>query len=116
MKVTFYQYAKCDTCRKAAKFLKAKGVEADVREIVDTPPPLADLKRMAGYVGSVKKLFNVSGQRYRALGLSKKLPTLSDAAALKLLASQGKLIKRPFVLWDKGGLVGFQEAAWKQEF
>lgn len=116
MKVTFYQYAKCDTCRKAAKFLKAQGVDAEVREIVETPPSLADLKRMAGYLGNVKKLFNVSGQVYREMGLSEKLATLSDDAALKLLASHGKLIKRPFVLWDKGGLVGFQETAWKNQF
>lgn len=116
MKVLFYQYAKCDTCRKAAKFLKARGISAEVREIVDTPPSLAELERMAGYAGGVRKLFNTAGQVYRELGLSEKLPTLADSQALKLLASHGKLIKRPFVLWEKGGLVGFQEAVWKNEF
>ncbi len=115
MKVVFYRYSKCDTCRKAERFLIGLGISPEIREIVDSPPSLAELKRMAAYRGGVRKLFNTSGQVYRELGLSETLSTLSDEAALKLLSSHGKLIKRPFVLWEKGGLVGFQEAIWKKE-
>lgn len=114
MKVVFYQYAKCDTCRKAAKFLEKNGVEVDSRPIVDTPPSVAELKAMAGHVGDFRKLFNTSGEMYRELKLSEKLPGMSEGEALKLLASKGKLVKRPFVLWDRGGLVGFKEETWKK--
>ncbi len=115
MKVVFYQYAKCDTCRKAAKFLEEAGVTVDSRPIVETPPTKAELKAMAGYAGGVKKLFNTSGEVYRAMKLSEKLSTMTDAEAIELLASHGKLVKRPFVLWNGGGTVGFKPEVWEKE-
>lgn len=87
----------------------------DTREIVATPPSEKELVRMAGYVGGIRKLFNTSGVVYREMDLSKKLPTMSDEAAIRLLAGNGKLVKRPFLIWETGGLVGFQEAIWKKE-
>lgn len=109
----FYGYDKCDTCRKALKFLKARGVEVEAIDITETPPPLKELQRAAGARG-LSKLFNTSGQVYREMGLGKKLPTLSEAEALKLLASHGRLVKRPFFINDGEILVGFQEAEWKK--
>lgn len=110
-----YAYAGCDTCRNALKFLKERGVKPEVIPIREQPPAKAELKRMLGiYGGQVRKLFNTSGQDYRALGLGEKLPTLSEAAALDLLAKNGNLVKRPFVLTPDGGVVGFKEAEWEK--
>lgn len=64
--------------------------------------------------GNVRKLFNTSGRDYKALGLSEKLPGMKEAEALALLAGNGNLVKRPFLLTKDGGVVGFQEAAWRQ--
>jgi arsenate reductase len=70
---------------------------------------------MLGHLGGeLKKLFNTSGQVYREMKLGEKLPTMSEAQALKLLAANGKLIKRPFLLAARGGAVGFKEAEWKK--
>ena len=110
-----YAYAGCDTCRSALKFLKDRGVKPEVVPIREQPPTKAELKRMLViYQGQVRKLFNTSGQDYRALGLGEKLPTLSEGAALDLLAKNGNLVKRPFVVTPGGGVVGFKEADWEQ--
>lgn len=109
-----YEYPKCSTCQKALKFLAAKGVEFEKVDITEHPPTLPELKAMlAAYGGEIKKLFNTSGLVYKEMGLSSKLPGLSEAEALRLLASNGRLVKRPFVLGDRFGLVGFKEAEWK---
>ncbi len=71
---------------------------------------------MLGIVGSLKKLFNTSGLVYREMKLGEKFDKMSEAEALHLLASNGKLIKRPFLLTAKGGAVGFNEAEWKKLF
>lgn len=105
-----YEYAKCSTCQKALKFLDARKVDYQRVAIVDQPPTVAELKKMLGFVGDIRKLFNTSGMVYRELGLSDKLSKMSEAQALKLLASNGKLIKRPFVLGADSGSVGFSEA------
>jgi arsenate reductase len=69
---------------------------------------------MLGFVGDIRKLFNTSGLVYRELKLGEKLPAMTEAQALKLLASNGKLIKRPFALSSDQGMVGFKEAEWKK--
>lgn len=108
-----YEYAGCGTCRKARKYLEAKGVDHKLIPIREQPPSKAELKRMlAHYDGNVKKLFNTSGGDYRAAKLGEKLPGMSVDEALALLASNGNLVKRPFVLTAHGGLVGFQAEAW----
>ncbi len=108
-----YTYAKCDTCRKAVKFLRGKGVEFREIPIRETPPPVSELKAMLrAQGGELRKIFNTAGGDYKALGLSAKLPELSATEALQLLAGNGNLIKRPFVVGHGTHLVGFQEGEW----
>jgi arsenate reductase len=111
-----YHYPKCDTCRKAFKFLDGKKVSYEAVEITSHPPTLSELKKMLALVGDRKKLFNTSGVVYKEMKLAEKLPALSDSEALDLLAKNGKLVKRPFVLTDQTGLVGFREEEWKKVF
>ena len=65
------------------------------------------------YKGNIRRLFNTSGGDYKTLNLKDKLPDLSDSAAMDLLAANGNLVKRPFVLTKNGGVVGFKEEEWK---
>lgn len=116
-KVKVYEYSNCSTCKKALKFLDQKKVAFEAVAIVEQPPSVSELKKMLAYqVGELRKLFNTSGQLYRELGISEKLPGMSAAQALDLLSKNGKLIKRPFVLTDDQGLVGFKEDEWKKVF
>ncbi len=112
--LTVYTYANCDTCRRATKWLRAQGLAFAEKPIRETPPSVAELQTMlTTQGGELRKLFNTSGVDYRALGLGEKLPGMTEAAVLKLLASEGNLVKRPFLLRDDGvGLVGFNEATW----
>lgn len=109
-----YIYSKCSTCQKALAFLAKKNIPFTKKEITATPPTLKELERMLKYKGSLKKLFNTSGQLYRELQLSDKLDTLSEKEALQLLSQHGMLIKRPFVLGDGFGLLGFKEEEWSK--
>lgn len=110
-----YTYANCDTCRKAVKFLKAHSVPFEELPIRETPPSAAELKAALGSVeGGLRRLFNTSGRDYKSLGLSAKLPKMSETEAVALLAGNGNLVKRPFAVVGKGKfLVGFDEAAWR---
>lgn len=117
-KLRFYEYKACSTCQKASKFLDREGVEYQRLPIVDQPPTLAELQRMLGFVresgGDFKSLFNTSGVMYRELGIAAQLKAgMTEKEALELLAKNGKLIKRPFLLGPDFGLVGFREEAWK---
>lgn len=106
-------YDKCDTCRKALKFLQERGVSAVAVPIRETPPTVAELKRMLGYVGELKRLFNTSGLDYKALNMKERLPKLTEAEALALLAANGNLVKRPFLLTMTGGTTGFKVGEWE---
>jgi len=108
-----YTLANCDTCRRATRWLRAQGLEFDERPIRETPPTRAELRRALAAVGDRRKLFNSSGLEYRAQQLGEKLPALSDQAALELLAGNGRLVKRPFLIGPDLALVGFDEAAWR---
>jgi arsenate reductase (glutaredoxin) len=115
--VTVYTYAGCSTCRDAVQWLRAHGVKFVERPIYATPPGLPELRRMLVHQdGNRRRLFNTSGQVYRALGLGAKLPAMTADEALALLAGNGRLVRRPFVLGDGIGLVGFDEAAWTAAF
>lgn len=115
--IKVYACAGCDTCRQALKFLKEHGVPHEVLPIRERPPSKAELRRMlAVYGGEVRKLFNTSGQDYKALGLAAKLPTMAVAAALELLATNGNLVKRPFAVTADGGIVGFKREEWEARF
>ena len=113
--IRIYAYEKCDTCRKALRFLAACEVEAQVVPIREQPPTKAELKRMLALVdGNLHRLFNTSGRDYKELGMKDRLPKLSEAEALDLLSKNGNLVKRPFLLTEKNGTVGFNEAEWRE--
>ncbi len=115
--LTVYTYAGCDSCRKAVKWLRAAGVEFVEKPIRDAPPSVAELREMLerlGGSGELRRLFNTAGLDYRALGLKDKLPAMGEAEALGLLAKNGNLVKRPFVLGKTVGLVGFDDAVWTE--
>ena len=111
--VVVYAYARCSTCRRALGWLRERGVAFEERAIVERPPTEAELRRMLRWQqGNLRRLFNTSGLEYRAQNLATKLPTLDEGAALALLAGNGRLVKRPFVLGPDCGLVGFDAAKW----
>ncbi len=119
MKTKIYEYIKCSTCRDALKFLDSKAVSYERIAIVDQPPSIAELKRMLSYLvaenGSIKNLFNISGQQYRELKIAEKFKAgMNETEALKILATNGKLIKRPFLLSEKIGFVGFKKDDWSK--
>src|SRR5260221_6502185 len=108
-----YTYVKCDTCRKGVKFLRAREIAFKEIPIRENPPTKTELRGMlAANDGLLRKLFNTSGVDYKALGLGAKLPDLSEAEAIDLLASNGNLVKRPFAIGDGVHLVGFNAEAW----
>jgi Spx/MgsR family transcriptional regulator len=116
-KLRVYQYEKCSTCRSALKFLAREGIDHEAVPILAQPPTRAELNAMLAHVGGdVRRLFNTSGQAYRELGLSEKLPRLSVAQAIALLAGDGRLVKRPFALGKDRGVVGFREEEWRRAF
>lgn len=113
MKVEIYTLKTCDTCRKAVKFLKEHGIPFEEIPIREQPPTLAELRlALQSIGGDIRKLFNTSGQDYRALNLKESLPTMTESEALVLLASNGNLIKRPFLISGSLALVGFSESPW----
>ena len=116
-KVKLYQYKKCSTCVKASKFLAKKGVDAEVIDITEKPPTKKELKFMlAQYDGEIRRLFNTSGVQYRELKIKDKIADMSAKDAIDMLSKNGKLVKRPFVLTPKSGLVGFKEDEWQGLF
>ncbi len=111
-----YTYQNCDSCRKATKWLTARGLTYEERPIRETPPTISELEQMLEYQeGDVRRLFNTAGADYRALGLKDALPKLTTAEALALLASRGNLVKRPFLLGSGFGLVGFKAEVWSEK-
>lgn len=115
MTLKVYSYSGCGTCRKALKWLDARKTRYTLLAIRETPPTSAELKKMLSvYGGEVRKLFNTSGLDYKALNMKDMLPKLSPDEALSLLSKNGNLVKRPFIVTDKGGAVGFDEAVLKK--
>ncbi len=114
-RLTVYTHVNCDTCRRAVKWLRAHGLDFAERPIRETPPSLDELRLMlAAQQGERRRLFNTAGRDYRALKLGEKLARMTDGEALELLAGNGNLVKRPFLLGAGLGLVGFDESAWAQ--
>ena len=117
-KILFIEYPKCTTCQKAKKWLVEHGVEFEDRHIVEENPSFDELSRWVEKSGlEMKKFFNASGLKYKALELKDKLGAMSDAEKLELLASDGMLVKRPLVVIDGGKqvLVGFKEKEWEEK-
>jgi arsenate reductase len=106
--ITFHGYKKCSTCRKAEQALEKAGIPYSFSDITETPPSKTELKRILEQSGlPLRKLFNTSGEQYKLLGIKDKVGTMTDAAALELLAGNGRLIKRPLVTDGKRATVGF---------
>lgn len=118
-KLKVYEYAKCGTCVKAKNFLKKTKWRFEPIGIVETPPTKAELKKMLSYLKErgekINKLFNTSGVLYKEMKLSTKIADMKEAELIDLLAEHGKLIKRPFLLLDNDGVVGFKEDEWKEK-
>ena len=115
MKLKVYEYSRCSTCRKALQYLNEHGIEYKKVEITEQPPSKGELKKMLKvYEGNLKKLFNTSGQVYREKKLGTKLADMFVTDAIDLLAANGKLVKRPFVVTQEGGVVGFNQEKWDQ--
>ena len=112
----FLCYPKCSTCRKAQAFLDARGAAYDLRDIRENNPTEEELRRWHAMSGlPLKRLFNTSGIPYRELGLSAKLPTMSEDEQFALLATNGMLVKRPLLIGNDFVLVGFREAEWAEK-
>jgi arsenate reductase len=112
----FICYPKCSTCQKAKKWLDEQGVEYTERHIVENNPTYDELKEWYMKSGlPLKKFFNTSGLLYKEMNLKEKLPTMSEDEQLKLLATNGMLVKRPLVAKEDLVLVGFKEAEWDEK-
>ncbi|MEE9403469.1 MAG: Spx/MgsR family RNA polymerase-binding regulatory protein [Algisphaera sp.] len=97
LNAVFYGYGTCDSCRKARKWLDAAGVGYTVVDIATQPPGVEVLEAALEAGFALGKLFNRSGRRYRELDMKTRLPKMSEAEALELLAGDGMLVKRPIV-------------------
>ena len=111
----FLQYPPCSTCKKAKAFLDEQGASYTARHIKDENPSYEELKAWVEMSGlPLKKFFNTSGLLYKSMNLKEKLPTMTEEEQLKLLASDGMLVKRPILVTEKAVLTGFREEAWKK--
>ena len=109
-----YTLSTCGTCRAATKWLREQGIPFEERAIRDTPPSLSELRAALAASGNeIRKLFNTSGRDYREQELGEKLPDMPIPAALSLLAKNGNLVKRPFLVGDTVTLVGFKPETWE---
>lgn len=110
----FICYPKCTTCQKAKKWLDDNGIEYELRDIKTDNPTLDELTEW--YNKSrlpLKRFFNTSGLLYKSLDLKNRLPKMSEDEMLKLLSTDGMLVKRPLLIGDGFVLVGFKEEEWK---
>lgn len=115
MKPLFLCYSKCGTCTKASKWLKANNIEVESRDITIDNPSLEELTLWYKQSGlAINKFFNTSGVKYRELGVKDKIKTSSEEELLELLASDGKLVKRPILVKGDKVLVGFKEEEYEQ--
>ena len=112
----FIWYPKCSTCQKAKKWLDSYEIEYTERHIVEKNPTYEELKEWYQKSGMpLKKFFNTSGMIYKEMKLKDKLPTMSEDEQLKLLATNGMLVKRPLVVGDEVVVTGFKEAEWEEK-
>lgn len=114
MKPLLICYPKYSTCQKAKRFLEEQGIEFQQRHIVEQCPTAEELKAWWQASGlPLKRFFNTSGLKYKALKLKEKLPEMPEEEQLALLSTDGMLIKRPILVTDAGVLVGFKPAEWE---
>lgn len=114
----FLEYPPCSSCKKAKVWLEANEIAYTARHIKENNPSYEELRQWYASSGlPLKKFFNTSGLVYKALDLKSKLPSMSEEEQLRLLATDGMLVKRPLVILDDGKvLTGFQEAVWSETF
>lgn len=108
-------YPRCTTCKKAQKWLDEQGKEYTLRDIKEDNPSYEELSEWYAKSGlPIKKFFNTSGVLYKEMKLKDKLPEMSDEEKLRLLATDGMLVKRPIVVKGDTVLVGFKQADWEE--
>ncbi len=114
-KIIFYSYLKCSTCRKAAKWLESKDIEFELHDIVKEPP-LVDYLNLAfdQYSDDKKRIFNTRGKAFKSINID--IYSLPREEIIQLLLSDGKLIKRPFLVSEKKIILGFNEIEYAKEF
>ena len=111
----FIQYPPCTTCQKAKKWLDGQGIAYTDRHIKNENPTYEELKAWHAASGlPLKKFFNTSGLLYKSMNLKEKLPAMTEEEQLRLLASDGMLVKRPILVKDDKVLTGFKEAEWEK--
>ena len=111
--LTFICYPKCTTCQKAKKWLDDNKIQYEIRDIKKDNPGFEELTEWHKTSGlPLKRFFNTSGLLYQSMELKTKLPTMSEEEQLKLLATDGMLVKRPLVIGKEFVLVGFKEKEW----
>jgi arsenate reductase len=115
MTMLFIQYPPCTTCKKAKAWLDAHNLSYENRHIKFGNPTYEELKRWQAASGlPLKKFFNTSGLLYKSMNLKDRLPTMTGEEQLRLLASDGMLVKRPILVNGDKVLVGFREKEWEQ--
>ena len=113
--VKVYCYSRCTTCKKELKWLDENKIEYKSVDIKEDHPDEETLKKLHKKSGlPLRKFFNTSGQLYREMGLSKKLPEMSEEEMFKILASDGMLVKRPLLITGGKVLAGFKEDEWME--
>ena len=111
----FLEYPPCSTCKKAKVWLDEHGVSYTARHIKEENPSYEELKLWYQRSGlPLKKFFNTSGLLYKSLNLKEKLPAMTEEEQLRLLATDGMLVKRPLIVMDDAVLTGFREADWEK--
>lgn len=114
--ITFICYPKCTTCQKAKKWLDDNKIEYKLRDIKEDNPSYEELSEWYKKSGlPLKKFFNTTGLLYKSMELKDKLPSMFEEEQLKLLATNGMLVKRPLVLGEDFVLVGFKESEWSEK-
>ena len=114
MSYLFIQYPKCSTCQKAKQWLEDHGVSYTARHIVEENPTEQELSQwIARSRLPIKRFFNTSGLKYKALELKDKLPLMSEEEMVALLATDGMLVKRPLLIGEDTILVGFKPQEWE---
>ena len=115
--MNFICYPKCSTCQKAKKWLDEKNIQYTERHIVEDNPSYDELKEWYWKSGlPLKRFFNTSGILYKEMQLKDKLNAMNEDEQLKLLATNGMLVKRPILVDDEVVLVGFKEKEWGEKF
>ena len=115
MSVLLVEYPKCSTCQKAKKWLEEQGIPYEDRHIVEQNPTAQELREWWQKSGlPLKRFFNTSGLKYKALGLKDRLPNMSEEEQLELLATDGMLVKRPLLVGEDKAFPGFRPAEWEK--